>query len=265
MRKPIILLTNDDGIASPGLAAAAEGLLPLGRVIVAAPLEQQTSMSRAHTGNPAARFEPYPLAVKGTEVEAYFLEASPASVVRHFMLALPEWKPDLVVAGVNYGENIGVSVTSSGTVGAAMEAAMRGAPALAVSLETDVTDQREYSEQDWSGSVHFTRYFAAALLRRGLPRGVDVLKVEIPAGAGVETPWRMPRLAPFIYYCAAIPAPSRASRRCDVVFRKQRRDNEPADTDAYAVRTDRCVAVTPLSLDLTAGTPLDTVQSWLEG
>ncbi|SBV93460.1 5'-nucleotidase SurE [uncultured delta proteobacterium] len=264
MNRPMILCTNDDGIASPGLAAAAEALLPLGRLVVAAPLRQQTSMGRAHTGDPDARFEPYPLRIDGHDIEAYSLDASPAAVVRHFFLAMPDRKPDLVVAGVNYGENIGVSVTSSGTVGAALEAAMRGSPALALSLETEVDSQREYSDQDWSGSIHFTRYFAAMLLRRGMPPGVDLFKVEIPAGAGAETPWHMTRLSPFMYYHSEIAAPCLESRRCDVLFRKQKRDNEPRDTDAYAVRTARCVAVTPLSLDLTARTPLESVLSWVK-
>ena len=264
MNTPCILLTNDDGIASPGLAAAAEALLPLGRVIVAAPLEQQTSMGRAHTGNPEARFEPYPLRINGTELEAYSLEASPAAVVRHFFLALPDRKPDLVVAGVNYGENIGVSVTSSGTVGAALEAAMRGAPALAVSLETDAGAHRDYSTQDWSGSIHFTRFFADIVLRGGMPPGVDVLKLEVPAGASADTPWRMTRLSPFMYYHSELPDPGLESRRSDVRFRKQDRENEPCGTDAYVVRTERAVAVTPLGLDLTAKTPLSAVQSWAE-
>ena len=265
MDKPLILLTNDDGIASPGLAAAAKALLPLGRVIVAAPLKQQTSMGRAHAGNPEARFEPYPFRVDGVDLEAYSLEASPAAVVRHFFLALPGLKPDLVVAGINYGENIGISVTSSGTVGAALEAAMRGSPALAVSLETDVDLQREYSSQDWSGSIHFTRYFADIILRKGMAPGVDVFKIEVPAGASEDTPWHMTCLSPFMYYHSDIPAPCLESRRCDVRFRKQNRDDEPRGTDAHTVRTARAVAVTPLSLDLTARTPLDAVQSWVEG
>ena len=264
MNKPTILLTNDDGIASPGLLAAAEALLPLGNVIVAAPLTQQTSMGRAQTGKLDAKFEPYLLTVNGIILEAYSLEASPAAVVRHFFLALPSRKPDLVVSGINYGENIGVGVTSSGTVGAALEGAMRGALALAVSLETDVHSQRSYSEQDWQGSIHFTRQFSEILLHKGSFPGVDVLKIEVPSKATAATPWRMTRLSPFMYYKSDIPAPSLESRRCDTTFQKYERDNEPCDTDAFAVREDRVVAVTPLCLDLTAKTPLDLVASWVD-
>lgn len=265
MAKPIILLTNDDGIASPGLAAAAEALLPLGRLIVAAPLSQQTSMGRAHSGSPEAVLEPYPFTLGASGIEAYSFAASPAALVRHFLLAMPERTPALVVAGVNYGENIGSTVTCSGTVGAALEAANFQIPALAMSLETPVGSHREFTEQDWSGSVHFTRHFAEILLRRGMPPGVDVLKVEVPAGATPETPCLMTRLSPFFYYTAVMPDPGITSRRGDIVFGKRDGAGEPCDTDAYAMRTLRAVAVTPLALDLTARTPMDAVNSWMEG
>lgn len=264
MSIPMILLTNDDGIASPGLAAAAEALLPLGRLVIAAPLHQQTSMGRAQTGNPEARFERVSYTVNGAEVEAYSLEASPAAVVRHFFVTNPGLVPDIVVAGINYGENIGVGVTSSGTVGAALEGAMRGSPSLAMSLETDVDHQREYSEQDWTGSIHFTRYFAAAVLRNGMAPGVDVLKVEVPAGADAGTAWRMTRLSPNMYYDSKVATPSLETRRKDVTFSKGKGVGEPSDTDAYAVRTARIVAVTPLRLDLTATTPFDEVASRID-
>ena len=266
MSKPVILLTNDDGINSPGLAAAAEALLPLGRLIIVAPLRQQTSMSRAMTGVPEAKFESVPLTVNGTVVEAYSLDASPAAVVRHFFIAQPDIKPDLVVAGINYGENIGVSVTTSGTVGATIEAAMRGSPALAMSLETDIDSQWSYTEQDWSGGIHFTHFFAEKILLRGLAPGVDILKVEVPTGADVNTPWRMTRLSPSMYYTPSIINPRLLeSRRSDIVFSKQDGLNEPPDTDAYAIRWVKEVAVTPLIFDLTARTPLDAVASWMEG
>ena len=264
MDKPVILLTNDDGIASPGLLAAAEALLPLGRLIVAAPLTQQTSMGRSQTGNPDARFEPYSLTVNGIALEAYSLEASPAAVIRHYFMVFPTQKPDLIVSGINYGENIGVGVTSSGTVGAALEGAMRGSSALAVSLETDVYSQHSYSAQDWRGSIHFTRYFSELLLRKGMTPGVDVVKVEVPSCATATTPWRMTRLSPFMYYHSTLSNPNLESRRRDITFRKYERNNEPCDTDARAVRDDKVVAVTPLCLDLTARTPLDAVQTWFK-
>ena len=264
MNKPMILLTNDDGIASPGLMAAAEALMPLGKLVVAAPITQQTSMGRAYTGDPEARFERYSLTVGGVAVEAYSCDASPAAVVRHAFLALPHCNPALVVAGINYGENIGANVTGSGTVGATLEAAARGVPALAMSLETDIASHREYTEQDWSGSAYFTRFFAEGILRKGMPPGVQILKIEVPSDATEKTPWRMTRLSPFSYYECSVPNPGLECRRCETVFTKRSGVGEPSDTDAYAIRTARAVAVTPLSIDITASTPLNVVSAWVE-
>ena len=263
MTKPTILLSNDDGISSPGILAAAEALMPLGRVVVAAPLTQQTSMGRAYTGNRDARFEPYDLAVSGGKIEAYSLDASPAAIVRHAFLAMPGLSPDIVVAGINYGENIGYNVSGSGTVGAALEGASRGVPSLAMSLETAIESQYTFSEQNWTASKYFTRFFADILLRKGMAPGVDVLKVEVPAGATSETPWRMTRLSPFTYYEACIDPQSMNSRRGDAVFTKRSGENEPQDTDAYVIRTAKEVAVTPLSLDFTAAVSLHVVSDWV--
>ena len=262
MNNASILLTNDDGIDSPGIRAAAQALFPLGKLVVAAPRTQQTSMGRAYTGPKDARFVPVSIEVEGTPVTAYACDASPAAVVRHAALVLPAFAPSLVVAGINYGENIGSGVTGSGTVGAALDAAGRGIAALAVSLETDIASHRSYTEQDWSAAIHFTRLFASAILQSGLPNGVDILKVEVPAGATEKTPWRMTRLSPTSYYQRRIENPTIESCLGDIVVSKSICLGEPANTDAYAIQTSKVVAVTPLSLDLTARVPLDIVGAW---
>lgn len=264
MTRRTILLINDDGISSPGIVAAAEALLPLGRVVVAAPLTQQTAMGRAYTGNPEARLEPYDFYAGGVKIEAFSLEASPAAVLRHALLAMPDLCPALVVSGVNYGENIGSNVTGSGTVGAAMEGASRGMPSLAVSLETAIESQRKFTEQDWNASIHFTRLFASGLLNKGMPPGVDVLKVEVPSCATTETPWRMTRLSPHRYYEPRLASPCVSSKRCDTLFAKRSGADDPADSDAYVLRVAKEIAVTPLTLDLTASTPLEIVTAWVD-
>lgn len=264
MSKPVILLSNDDGIASPGLLAAAEALLPLGRLLIAAPARQQTSMGKALAGEAGAKFEAYPLSVKGQNIEAYTLDASPASVVRHMLLTMPHLRPDLVVSGINYGENIGVNVTGSGTVGATLEAASLGFPALAMSLETSVDSHRNYTEQDWSGSVYFTRFFAERILRQGLPAGATVIKVEVPSDATEKTPWRATRLSPFPYYQYMMEKEGLANALGDLACYKRDGVGEPSDTDAYAIRTARAVAVTPLCHDLTAQTPLTVLANWCQ-
>jgi 5'-nucleotidase len=105
-----ILVTSDDGIHSPGLRAAVEVLLDLGEVIVVAPFKQQTGMGRSYFVNPDAVLVPVPFEVDGTNVWAYGCECSPAMAVRHGLDVLfLDMKPDLVVTGINYGENLSVS------------------------------------------------------------------------------------------------------------------------------------------------------------
>lgn len=112
MKKSSILLTNDDGIQSPGLAAAASALHPLGELRIVAPLHQQTAMGRAHTGAPDATLLPQRFFAGGKQLQAFACDASPASAVGHGLMILQETLPDLVVSGINYGENLGTNITT---------------------------------------------------------------------------------------------------------------------------------------------------------
>ncbi|MGH2542221.1 MAG: 5'/3'-nucleotidase SurE, partial [Ardenticatenaceae bacterium] len=168
--RPLILITNDDGIASPGLRAAAEATHALGELLIVAPRTQQTAAGRSFPVVPWS-LEPYPLASRdGSELEAYAIEGSPAQAVRAGLMLLAARPPDLVISGINYGENVGVGVTISGTVGAAIEAAAFGVPALAVSLETAIHHHFTYSEEvDFSVAGYFTQLLARMMLELSLP------------------------------------------------------------------------------------------------
>src|SRR5512140_1440167 len=130
-----ILLTNDDGIRSPGLWAAAEALSTLGYVTVAAPREQATSMGRAMPVSSDGKITPVRLQIGDQEWTAYAVGGSPAQAALHGIMEVMPRTPDLVVSGINYGENVGTGITVSGTVMAAAEAASRGSPSLAVSAQ----------------------------------------------------------------------------------------------------------------------------------
>ncbi len=112
----------------------------------------------------------------------YAVGGSPAQAVLHGILEIMPRRPDLVVSGINYGENVGTGVTISGTVGATLEAASHGIPALAASLETDRAHHQTYSlDVDFSAAAYFTAYFAQRMLEKRLLPDVDVLKVDVPA------------------------------------------------------------------------------------
>jgi 5'-nucleotidase len=187
-REPLIVLTNDDGVNSPGLIAAARALAPLGRVLVAAPREQQTSAGRSMPASMDGAIDALRKLIDGDHWEVYAVGGSPAQAVQRALFMLSERQPDLLVAGINYGENVGSGVTISGTVGAALEAASFGVPALAVSLEMDVHYHLSHSDEvDFTAAMHFTRFFAERLLTLSRPHDVDVLKVDVPENAGRQT------------------------------------------------------------------------------
>ena len=133
--------------------------------------------------------------------EVYAVDGTPAQSVQHGILELADRWPDLVVSGINYGENVGTGTTISGTIGAALEAASFDVPALAVSLAMDQQYHASYSDEiDFSVAGYFTRHFAERLLANKMPLDVDVLKVDIPWDATEQTAWRLTRQSRQRYY-----------------------------------------------------------------
>jgi 5'-nucleotidase len=253
-RRPNILLTNDDGIRSPGLWAAAATLARLGFVTVAAPRDQASGMGRSLPSTSDGLIHEERVQVNGREWTAYAVGGSPAQAVLHAILEIMPEPPDLVVSGINYGENVGLGVTISGTVGAALEGAALGYPALAVSLEVHQQYHLSYSEEiDFEPAAHFTEYFARILLERKNFNEVDVLKIDVPTDAGIDTPWEVTRLARQRYYEPVKPVRSSWDQPATVGYREASElEHEGHDTDVYVLRGKRLVSVTPLSLDLTA-------------
>ena len=254
MKKPQILLTNDDGIQSPGLWAAAEALSEIGFVNVTAPRDQYSGAGRSLPITTDGIIKPQEMEVNGKTWQVYSIGGTPAQTVLHAVLEIIPEKPVLVVSGINYGENLGTGITVSGTVGAALEAASMGLPALAVSLETDPSHHLSYSKEvDFSTAAHFTAYFSRMLLGRQLPADVSVLKIDVPSDATPDTPWKITRLSRQRYYEPTAPL----RRSWDVPGRVGYRlagdpSEDDIDTDVYAVRVKHVVSVTPLSLDLTS-------------
>ncbi|MBE0672263.1 MAG: 5'/3'-nucleotidase SurE [Anaerolineales bacterium] len=263
-KKPHILLTNDDGIRSPGLWAAASELSKIGYVTVAAPREQSTGMGRSLPSTSDGIIKKVQVQVNGQEWSVYAVGGSPAQAVLHGLLEIVPHKPDLVVSGINYGENVGLGITISGTVGAAMEAASLGFPSMAVSLQTETHFHLSHSEEiDFKAAGYFTRYFAKLLLEKKLSTGVDLIKVEVPAHATPETEWQMARLSRHRYY-EPIPVereswdlPGSISYRHDSTI-----DHEPEGTDVYVLRKKCMVAVTPINLDMTARVDLNDLENY---
>jgi 5'-nucleotidase len=196
----------------------------------------------------------YPLEVSGRRLQAHQVDGSPAAGVLHALLELAPRKPDLLISGINYGENVGADVTVSGTVGAALEGAANGLPALAVSLQTPKRMHLSFSEEvNFAAAVHFTNVFARALLALSLPFDVDVLKIDVPADATADTAWRITRVSRHTYFTPIPPQRDDLAQpaRIDYEVIPHPERTEP-DSDIYALAVDRVISVAPLSYDLTS-------------
>ncbi len=170
-QKPLILVSNDDGITSLGIRTLVELMQELGEVVVVAPDSPQSGMGHAITIGE-------PLRLHATEIfegiKAYECSGTPADCVKlgkHYVLK--DRTPDLVVSGINHGSNTSISVLYSGTMSAAIEAAIEGIPAIGFSL-CDFAPNADFSHVK-----PFILQIAKAVLKNGLPKGV-ALNVNFP-------------------------------------------------------------------------------------
>ncbi len=167
-----ILVSNDDGVHAPGIAALATAMRPLGKVTVVAPAENRSAIGHRKTMHKPLRVDPAPFSVEG--VQAYAVSEAPADGVAVALLGLIEQPIDLVVSGINRGANLGQDLTYSGTVSAAFEAVIWQKPAIAFSLLSYADDA------DYSAAGAIARQVVELGLYRQLPP-LTLLNVNIPA------------------------------------------------------------------------------------
>ncbi|ADT83584.1 5'/3'-nucleotidase SurE [Thermococcus barophilus] len=258
---PKILITNDDGIYSRGIRAAIEALRGLGDVYVVAPMFQRSASGRAMTLHRPLRAKR--VTINGVKA-AYALDGMPVDCVIFALARFGSF--DLAISGINLGENMSTEITISGTASAAIEAATHGIPSIAISLEVN---REKYKfgageEIDFTMAKLFLKKIAKAVLEKGLPKGVDMLNVNIPYDADESTPIEITRLARRMYQ------PS-VEERIDpkgtpyywIVGTQCPRDVLEPGTDMYAVKVERKVSVTPINIDMTADVDLKYLRGHL--
>lgn len=254
MKKPLILITNDDGINSPGVRAVAEAVNDLGDILIVAPVCQQTSMGRSFPKSAdVGIIEKRPFYIDGREIMAYAVHGSPALAVSHAVLELCDRKPDLCISGINYGENLGLSITCSGTVGAAFEADSHGIPSIAISRQVDLESQHsnDFRNLDWTTCKYTTRYLVQHVLKYGLADGISILNVNVPEDATCTSEMRITKQGRHNYSAFIKPE----SRDMDKSYTLKSRINLNADeidkeSDIYAVVFDKVISITPLTWNL---------------
>jgi 5'-nucleotidase len=251
-RKPQILITNDDGISAKGIAALIEAARPFGDLHVLAPDKPQSGMGHAITlHDPIRLFKStlYP------GIEAYACSGTPVDCVKLGIFELLGSKPDLILSGVNHGENSSTNVLYSGTMSAAIEGAMEGIPSFGFSLADYAPDA------DFSASQYYIEVLLRQFFEKGFQAGI-CLNVNIPKLPLSEIKG--------IQFCKQAHAywADRFEKRKDQYGRDYfwltgefaDLDQRP-DTDLHALKAGY-VSVVPTHFDLTAYSHLNYFKSW---
>lgn len=170
-KKPLILVTNDDGITAPGIRALIAIMSQVGEVVVVAPDKPQSAMGHAITINNTLFVNK--ISAKEASILEYNCSGTPVDCVKLAVNELMDRKPDLCVSGINHGSNSSINVIYSGTMSAAVEAAIEGIPAIGFSL----------LDYDWNANFEFAAEYIKKItlqvLENGLPKGT-ALNVNIP-------------------------------------------------------------------------------------
>lgn len=242
---PRILVTNDDGYFSEGIAALATALESVGDVIIVAPSSEQSASSHSLTLT-------RPLRVRQLDERRYNVDGTPTDcVVLALMTILKDNRPDLVVSGINHGANLGDDVTYSGTVAGAMEGVIFGVPSIAVSMT-----QRD--ERDFRHAAALTARLAQKVLVEGLPSGT-LLNVNVPPGEVRGVRWTKQGIKGAQTHIVEGVDP-RGKQYYWIGAQIYATQVEP-DSD-YAAVKEGLVSITPLRVELTDQPALEKLRDW---
>jgi 5'-nucleotidase len=244
-----ILVSNDDGVRSPGIRALAEALAPLGELWIVAPDRERSAASHSISLH-------RPLRIAKVEERVYTTDGTPADcvylAVNHLLKGKP---PDIVASGINHGPNLGDDITYSGTVAAAFEGTMLGIPSLAFSLCA-----RGRSLDDLPAAARFARSVVEGLSRHPLPAGV-LLNVNIPPGSDGVT-YRITRQGKRAYGAEVIEKEDPRGRRYYWIGGDELAHTNLPGSDANAVYDERVISVTPLHMNMTHEETRQEMLTW---
>ncbi|HLT53479.1 MAG TPA: 5'/3'-nucleotidase SurE [Flavobacteriaceae bacterium] len=251
-KRPLILVTNDDGVTAPGIKALIAAMKPLGDVVVVAPDSPQSGMGHAITINSTLYAEK--VTINGKQ-EVYSCSGTPADCVKIAINEILDRKPDLCVSGINHGSNSSINVIYSGTMSAAIEAGIEGIPAIGFSL-------LDFSwNANFKAAEHFANVIASSVLKNGLPPGI-ILNVNIPNVSKKDIEG--------IKICRQ--ARANWKEEFDKRVNPQGREyywltgkfvnlDKGEDTDEWAL-SNNYVSIVPVQFDLTAHHCIQTLNTW---
>ena len=245
-------MTNDDGIRAPGIRALWDRLKEIADIVVAAPAQQQSA-----TGHSITVYHPIWVNEQQFDdprISGWRIGGTPADSVKIALDTLMKDKPDLVVSGINQGPNMGTDVLYSGTVSAAVEGAMHGIPAIAISLAS-------YDSTDFSAAADFCADLVKQIMEQKLP-AFSLLNVNVPPGPASEIQGvSVTKLGCIEYENAFEKRTDPHGRTYYWMAGTPTQGNNAADTDV-AVIDQRRISVTPIHFDLTDYALLDQLRQW---
>lgn len=232
----IILVSNDDGIHAEGIVALERSLAPLAEIYTVAPEHEQTSMSHALTLH-------RPLRVREVDTRRLAIDGTPTDCVKLALTGLLPVRPDLVVSGINKGPNLGDDVIYSGTVSAALEGALLGIPAIAVSLVT-------FERFDFTVAAEFTAALIDRVQKQIIPREM-LLNVNVPALPKTDIRgWRFTRQGKRHYSENIVERVDPRGKKYYWIGGDDLGYAKDDGTDCMAVH-EGYISVTPLQIDMT--------------
>ncbi len=249
---PTILVINDDGIDSIGLSTLAKQLEKLGKVIVVTPEAERSGIGKAISIGQVNITE----TSFGDGTRAYATTGTPADSFLIAVNKILKCMPDLLVSGINIGPNLGIDdLLTSGTVGAAFEAAIHNVPAIAVSyclseITEKMPEKAKVSVKDLELAATLVYKAARHVLERGMPPEVEIISINVPEKADC----RKVKLTSLCYDgYGDIHTATKDGYRIKSWTLRHYPDGDPG-TDLHAIKNDKCVSVTPIKLEFVHNT-----------
>ena len=243
--KKLILVSNDDGIHSPGLKKLVSALRRVGSVYVVAPDRERSAASHSLTLH-------RPLRVTETAPHTFAVDGTPTDCISLAVNGILPDRPDVVVSGINMGGNLGEDVSYSGTVSAAMEGTLLDIPSVAISLVA-----RE--KFDFTNAARFATRIVRHVLRGGLPRDT-LLNVNVPSLKRIKG-YRITRQGKRYFSDVVVEKVDPRGKKYYWIGGDMERWEGGRDTDFYAI-SHGFISITPIHLDMTNYSSMDDLRGW---
>ncbi|WP_405293546.1 5'/3'-nucleotidase SurE [Methanobrevibacter sp.] len=254
------LISNDDGITASGILACKKAVEDLCETYIVAPELQQSGIGHALTLYEPLRINEHTLKDKS---KGYAVTGTPTDAVTLALFEIMDEKPDIMISGINTGFNIGkAELTTSGTLGAAIEAASFGIPTIAISQEVtrdDIKFENGENQVDFSFAGKMLKKLAKIVLKKGLPEGIDILNVNVPENPS-DDEFEIAHLSERMY----VPV---IDRRLDPRGKPyywiggEPYESHKPGSDGHYLRKLQKTTITPIKIDQT--NDVDSLREWL--